>query len=149
MKKFRVTSAQSVPFKVGVKPEEFDENEETEGWPFRELVGGLVWLAISTSPDISSAVRAVARYCSAPKAVHWKLALGILAYVNGTCGFGITYQRGTTVGIPLEIFADADYASRATDRRSVSSGAIMYAGGCVCWFSRTQKCVTHSTSEAE
>ena len=72
---------------------------------------------ISTRPDISNAVRSVARYCPAPKAVHWKSALGILAYVNDTCGFGITYQRGTiTVGICLEVFADPDYASRATDR---------------------------------
>ena len=69
---------------------------------------------------------------------------------NGTCGFGITYQRGTTVvGISLEVYADADYASRATDRRSVSVGVIMCAGACVCWFCRTQKCVTLSTSEAE
>ena len=149
MKNFRVTSVQSVPLEVGVKLEEFDEDEETESWPFRELVGGLMWLAISTRPDISNAVRSVARYCSAPKAVHWKSALGILAYINGTCGFGITYQRGTTVGFSLEVFADADYASRATDRRSVSGGVIMRAGACVGWFSRTQKCVTLSTSEAE
>ena len=57
----------------------------------------------------------------------------MLAYVNGACGFGITYLRGTTVGISLEVFADADYASRATDKRSVSGGAIMRAGACVCW----------------
>ena len=70
MKKFRVTSVQSVPLKVGVKLEEFDEYEETESWPFRELVGGLMWLAISTRPDIPNEVRSVARYCSAPKAVY-------------------------------------------------------------------------------
>ena len=135
VKKFRMTSVQSVLLKVGVKLVEFDENEKTESWPFRELVGGLMWLAISTRPDISNAVRSVASYCSAPKAVHWKSALSILAYINGTCGFGITYQRRTTVGIYLEVFADADYAaSRATDRRSVSGGAIMCAGAgaCVC-----------------
>ena len=112
MKKFRVTSVQSVPLKVGVKLEEFDENEETESSPFRELVGGLMWVAISTRPDISNAVRSVARYCSAPKTVHWKSVLGVIAYVNGTCGFGITYQQGTTVGTSLEVFADADYASQ-------------------------------------
>ena len=110
---------------------------------------GLMWLAISTRPDISNTVRSVARYCSAPKAVHWKSALGILAFINGTCGFGITYQRGTTVRISLEAFADVDYASRATDSRSASGDAVMCAGACVCWFSRTQKCVTLSTSEAE
>ena len=108
-----------------------------------------MWLAVSTRPDISNVARSVARYCSAPKAVHWKSAVGILAYINGTCGFGITYQRGTTVGISLEVFVDADYASRATDRRSVSGGATMCAGGWVCWLSRTQKCVTLSTSKAE
>ena len=71
VKKFRVTSVQSVPLKVGVKLEEFDGNEETESWPFRELVGGLMWLAISTRPDISNAVRSVARYCCfATKAAH-------------------------------------------------------------------------------
>ena len=43
---------------------------------------------------------------------------------------------------------DCDYASKAT-ARSVSGGAIMCAGACVCWFSRSQKCVTLSTTEAE
>ena len=57
MKKFRMTSVQSVPLREGVKLGEFDEDEETESWPFRELVGGLMWLAISTRPDISNAVR--------------------------------------------------------------------------------------------
>ena len=97
---------------------------------------------------------------SAPIAMvyHWtmrpwcqcfKAALGILASINGTSGFGITYQRGTSVGTSLEVFADADYASKVTDRRSVSGGAIMCGGACVCWFPRMQKCVTLSTSEAE
>ena len=119
-----------------------------------------MWLAISIRPDISNAVRSVVRYCFASRAIHRKSELGILAYINGTCGFSITYQRGTTVGISLEVFADADYASKATDVRSVSGGAlIMCAGACVCCFSRTQKCVTQkcvtqkcvtlSTSEAE
>ena len=43
VKKFRVTFVQSVPLRVGVKLEEFDENEKTESCPFREPVGGLMW----------------------------------------------------------------------------------------------------------
>ena len=57
-----------------------------------------MWLAISTRPNISNAVRSVAKYCSAPKAIHWKSPLGIHANINCTCGCGITYQRGTSVG---------------------------------------------------
>ena len=51
----------------------------------------------------------------------------------------------------FEVFANAGYACKATDRimRIVSGGAIMGGGACVCWFSRTQKCVTLFTSEAE
>ena len=51
--------------------------------------------------------------------------------------------------IPLEVFADADYASKATDRRLVTGGAIICLGASVCWFNRTQKCVTLSTSKGE
>ena len=104
---------------------------------------------IDACPDIANAVRAVARYCTAPRAIHWKAALGILEYIYRTSEYGITFQRETLLGISLEVFADADSASKATDRRSVSSGLIMCGGASVCWFSRTQKCVNLSTSEAE
>ena len=137
--KFDMTSVQNIPLRVGLKLDGFDVDEKTENRPFRELVGGLMWFAISTRPDISNAVRSVARTA----------ALGIVACINGTSVFGMKYQRGTLANISSEVFADADYASKATDRRSVSGGAIMCGGACVCWFSRTQKCVTLSTSEAE
>ena len=65
-----VTSTQSVPLRVGVKLEEFNEDEMVENWPFRELVGSLMWLSTSTRPDIANAVRAVARYGTAPRAIH-------------------------------------------------------------------------------
>ena len=52
-------------------------------------------------------------------------------------------------GISLISFADADYASRSTDRRSVSGGVVMCSGGPVSWHSKTQKCVTLSTTQVE
>ena len=84
---------------MGVKLEEFDEDEETANWPFRELVGILMLMAISTPPDIFNAVRSVARYCSVRKAIHWKTAVDILAPISGTSGYGITHQRGILAGI--------------------------------------------------
>ena len=105
-----------------------------------------MWLANQTRPDIANAVRAVARYTNSPREVHWKTAVGILdVFFTSECG--ITFKRGS--GLELVAYANADYASKATDRRSVSGRAIMCAGPCVCWFSRTQKCVTLSTTEAE
>ena len=49
----------------------------------------------------------------------------------------------------MQVFSDADYASKATDRRSVSRGLVMRGGAYVSWFSGTQKCVTLSTTESE
>ena len=71
----------------------------------------------------------------------------ISKHVFSTNDFGIAFQKGS--GLELVAFADADYASKATDRRSVSGGAIMCAGACVCWFSITQKCATLSTTTTE
>ena len=108
-KNVRVTSVQNLLLRVGVKLEEFDGDEKTENLSFRKLVAGLSWLVISTRPDISNAVRSLASYCSAPKVIHRKTALGFLAYMNDTFGFGITDQRGTLLaGVSLIFFADAD-----------------------------------------
>ena len=99
--------------------------------------------------DISNAARTVARYCTAPRAIHWKAARGMLEYINGTSESDSTFQRETLLSISLEVFADADYASKATDRRSVSGQMVMCGGASVCWFSTTQKCVTLLISDAE
>ena len=74
VKTFCVTSTKSLPLRVGVKLEEFDEDERVENWPFRELVGNLMWLSISTRPDISNAVRAVI----ASTALHFREGLSLV-----------------------------------------------------------------------
>ena len=80
----QLVSEESVPLLVGVKLQEFDEEEEVERWPFLELVRSLTWRPTSMRPDTFNAVRAVARYCSMPKTVHCKTALGILASIEGS-----------------------------------------------------------------
>ena len=109
----------------------FDVDEPTIGRVLRELIGSLLWIAFLSRPDTVNAVRAVARYFSAPKMIHWKAALGIWGYAVRTRRLGITFQRGTVEGFHLVSFADANYASKATDRRSVSGGVVMCAGGLV------------------
>ena len=37
---------------------------------FREIVGSLMWITNQTRPDISDAVRAIARFSYDPKEVH-------------------------------------------------------------------------------
>ena len=77
VKKVCVTSTKSIPLRVGVNLVESDEDERVKNWPFRELLGSLIWLSLPTRPDISNVVRAFPRYSPAPRAFHWKGALGI------------------------------------------------------------------------
>ena len=147
VEKFGIVSNQAIPAVVGLRLEEFENDEPEGGWPFREVVGSLMCFANQTRPNISNAVKYVARYAYAPKSVDWGAVLSSLKYLRTTRNLGITCQRGS--GLDLEAFADAGYASKATDRRSVSGGVVMCGGAAVSWFSRTQKCVTLSTTEAE
>ncbi|CAB1108804.1 unnamed protein product [Ectocarpus sp. CCAP 1310/34] len=111
--------------------------------------GSSMWLATKTRPYIANEVRAIARYCASPKQVHWDAAMGIFGNAKRTSYMGVSFQRGTVEGFSLQRYADADFVSKAADRTSVSGGIVTCGGGALSWFSRTQKCVTLSTTEAE
>ena len=116
-------------------------------YPFKRRVGGVMWLAGMTRPDIANAARAVARQSHTPCERHWKAAVRILAYPNSTRDLGITYKKGEE--ITLLVYTDADYASKETDRRSISGVAVMLGNAAVYATSHTQHCMTSSTTEAE
>ena len=100
-----------------------------------------------TRPDITNAVRAVARYAHEPTERLWQAIMKILSYLNGTRSLGITYVWGS--GLSLNVYADADYASKENDRRSVSGIAVTLGGTVVSHTSKTQCVVSLSASEAE
>ena len=59
-----------IPIPTTWKLWDFDVDEPKVLFPFRELIGMPLWIALLTRPDIANSVRAVARYCSAPKLIH-------------------------------------------------------------------------------
>ena len=71
----------------------------------------------------------------------------ILPYLNGAKRLGITFVRGS--GLSLNVYADADYAYKDDERRSVSGIAVTVGGTVVRHASKTQRVVSLSTSEAE
>ena len=107
-----------------------------------------------TRPDIANAVRAVARFSHDLKEVHVKAARKIIEYLSTTAKLGLTFRKDNKLEdvqleYDLETYVDADYAHKADDRRSVSGVAVCCGGTLASRFSRTQKCVTLSTTEAE
>ena len=100
-----------------------------------------------TRPDIANTARIVARPSHNPCERHWKAAVKVLAYLNSTRDFGIVYKKGEEIS--LSVYTEADYTSKETGRRSISGVAVMLGNAVMYATSRTQYCVTLSTTEAE
>lgn len=147
LERFEVKSKSSVPASPTVELSPRGDDEPTTDEPYREAVGALLWLSNMSRPDLSDSVRAVARYSRDPGPKHWKAVMKILSYVATTHDLGLTFRKGT--GGSLSAYADSSYAGKPDDRKSVSGGAVMYAGASVMWFSRTQRTVSLSSSESE
>lgn len=46
-------------------------------YPYRELVGSLLYLSVCTRPDIADAVGKLACYMAKPTSAHWGAAKGV------------------------------------------------------------------------
>ena len=118
-------------------------HEKGGEWPYKQAVGGLLWISGKTRPGIASAVRAVAPHAHNLAARHWKAVRKIIANLKAPKDLGVVSQRGGDLKLSL---ADAYYADRCNDRRSVLGVAIMLRNTAVSASNTTQHCVTLSTS---
>ena len=114
---------------------------------YQSAIGSLMYLAVSTRPDIAFAVNSLARFNSNPQKDHWTALKRVLRYLKGTINIGILYkQDGSDKCIG---YSDADWAGDTSDRKSTSGYIFMFSGGPISWSSKKQKCVALSTAEAE
>ena len=75
----------SVEFDFGPK-----RIHEKEGdWPYKQAIGGLLWILGMMRPYIASAVREVARHAHNLVAQHWKAVRMIIAYMKITKDLGL------------------------------------------------------------
>ena len=126
-------------------PTSEEEERHMLSIPYRSLVGGLMYLAVCTRPDIAYAVGVLSRFMTNPGMAHWKVAKGVLRYLKGSSTKGIVY--GTKRGI--EAYCDADFAGDVDSRRSTTGWLLKMSGGTISWASRVQPTVALSTTEAE
>ena len=122
------------------------ETEEDSEFPYQSLVGSLMYLAISTRPDIAYAVSALSQFNSNPGVEHWNAAKRVLRYIRGTTDYKLTYRRE---GTPIRGYVDADWASCTDDRRSYTGYAFILANAAVSWDAKKQRTVALSSTESE
>jgi hypothetical protein len=116
--------------------------------PYANLIGSLMYLAVTTRPDIAYTVGALARFTSKPTTAAWQAAKTLLRYLSSTANLKLTYS-GSSVHTTLGIYTDADYAGCPDTRKSTSGYVLTMNGGTIDWRSKKQSTVTMSTTEAE
>ncbi|CAB1103407.1 unnamed protein product [Ectocarpus sp. CCAP 1310/34] len=114
VKCFDVRSTSRIPASPGVDLGSKRDDEKGGEWPVREAIGSMMWVSTFSRPDVSFAVRAVARHAHAPAKRHWDAIQKILGFLKGTRDLDITYQRGS--GLGLAVYVDASYTHAPAKR---------------------------------
>ena len=117
--------------------------------PYREVVGSIMYAAITVRPDIAFITNQLAQHCQLPGLEHWTAAKRVLKYLAGTRTRGLCFGGGHISRNILTGYSDADYAGDHDNRRSTSGYVYILNGGAISWSSRRQPVVALSTMEAE
>jgi len=127
-------------------PKTQEEKLEMERIPYQNLIGSLMYLAVSTRPDIAHAVSMLSQFNTNFGQQHWTAAKRVLRYLKHTTECGLVYRK---TGEDIQGFLDADWGASIDDRRSYTGYVFCMARAAVSWESRKQRSVALSSTEAE
>jgi hypothetical protein len=117
---------------------------------FRSGVGMLLYLVKHSRPDLSNAVRELAKVMDGATQDHYNMMLRVIKFVLGTNDRGVlmkpTYDG---IAVKVEAYVDSDYAGDRDNRRSITGYMVYFCGSLIAWKSKQQGGVTLSSSEAE
>lgn len=124
------------------------KNQDVKGHnPYQQLIGGLMYLAVLTRPDIAYAVGFLSQFNNCHNNEQWLYAKRILKYLKRTKNLGLKYCKNGNINI--EGYCDADWANDITDRKSYSGFCFVLSGAVISWGCKKQRTVALSSTEAE
>jgi hypothetical protein len=121
----------------------------------QQLVGSVLFAAVSTRPDINNAVLDLTRFLNNyPGRQHWKAALHVLLYLRGTSTLGIRFTasgRRDLARLRLLAQVDASFAPdwKENEARSITGYFLRLAFGPLYWETHRQPTPAQSTGESE
>jgi hypothetical protein len=117
--------------------------------PYLSAVGAIMYLAITTRPDITNAISILARFNSNPGPTHWKAVKHLFRYLKGTMDLKLTYRPSPDSSELFTTYSDADHGGSIDCGRSTGGYLVKMGTGAVSWSSKLQPVVALSTTEAE
>lgn len=137
----------------GETEKEFEKDDDAmlltsqEATRFRSIAARVNFMATDRS-DLQYATKELCRMMATPTKGGWKKLKRVGRYlISQPRGVNIYPWQGTQTG--LDGYTDSDWAGCRVTGRSTSGGAIMIGKHFIKSWSRTQKCVTLSSAEAE
>ena len=138
----------STPLEPKSTPADFSESPSFEG-PYRELVGSLLYLALTSRPDILFSVNILSQLQEKPTVAAWLGLKRILRYLKGSLNFKLVYKKCNSLNFSLNLYVDADWAANSIDRKSMTGYILMFNECPILWCSKKQNCISLSSTEAE
>src|SRR5437868_15070259 len=112
----------STPLDTSVKlTKAVDSDSLANSKEYASIVGGLMFAACVTWPDIMCAVGQLSQFLNKPTSQHLLAAKRVLRYLKGTLRLGIRY--GYPLTLPIS-FSDTDWSGNIDTRKSTTGYII-------------------------
>ena len=98
-------------------------------FPYRELIGSLMYLMVATRPDLAFSFSKLSKFNNSSRRAYLEAACKVLGYLRQTGDVGLLY----TCEAPLQVrgVCNATFACHIDDRRSQDGYVFMMGGAAI------------------
>ena len=114
---------------------------------FRALAARANYISVDRA-DAHYAIKELCRDMSSPTEASWIALKRVVKYFKGRPRAVVNFKWQDEVSA-VDIYTDANWAGCKRSRKSTSGGCILYGGGCVKTWSKTQSTIATSSAESE
>lgn len=103
---------------------------------FRSTIGGVMYVAVCTRPDIAFATSVLGRKINASARLHLFFARILVIYLLSTKELALFF-RSSSYSVPLTAYRDSCWAGCRDSRKSTLGIFVTANGAAICWSSKT------------
>jgi len=118
-------------------------------FPYREVIGSLLYLVVMTRPDLANIVRFLSRFVTCYTEIHVKCLARVVGYVMHNPMIGLKYSSLAPNTGKLHAYSDASFNDDPGTARSTNATVVMLNGSAVAWKSTMMNFVVMSSTHSE